>query len=180
MLQSLLRGFVSRFLVLRSRWSRLILVCCLITLTWGMAAPAALAEVDDYVIRYLKASAPVDIKIDAQGNTSSFTPEALTNGKRLFENNCKNCHVGGATLPIPQISLALPTLKGATPPRDNVAALIDFQRQPMVYDGSEETFWCRQVSENWLSHEQLEDLAAFVLRAAEVARGWGTDKLDEF
>lgn len=171
-----MRSIVS---VNQSLWLRVWQLSCLMLFAWVMLTPPAMAAVDDYVIRYLKASEPVEIKIDAQGNTSAFTPEALTNGKQLFENNCKNCHVGGATLPIPQVSLALQTLKGANPPRDNVAALIDFQRQPMVYDGSEESFWCRQVSQDWLSNEQLEDLAAFVLRAAEVARGWGAENFDD-
>jgi photosystem II cytochrome c550 len=146
---------------------------CLVLFLWlSMATPAS-AAVDTYVTQYLKASEPVAINTDAQGNTSAFTPEALDKGFQLFSNNCKSCHVGGANVTIPQISLALSTLKAATPPRDNVAALVAFQRLPMSYDGSEESVWCRQVSESWMSDADLEDLAAFILRAAEYDRGWG-------
>jgi len=48
----------------------------------------------------------------------------------------------------------------------------------MTYDGSEETFWCRQVPESWMSQEQVEKLAAFVLRAAQKAPGWGIDNFE--
>src|SRR5919199_1026357 len=74
------------------------------------------------------------------------------------------------------ISLALDTLAGATPPRNNINGLVDFLREPMTYDGSEPTFWCRQVSETWMPQQQIEKLAAFVLRAAQKAPGWGTSK----
>jgi photosystem II cytochrome c550 len=151
----------------------------MVGLSWALISSPALAAVDGYVIQYLKASEPVSIAVDAQGNTRDFNATELTEGKRLFENNCKNCHVGGATLPNPRVSLALKALQAATPSRDNVAALVDFQRLPMSYDGSEESYWCRQVSAEWLSNDQLEKLAAFVLRAAEVAPGWGAETFED-
>lgn len=144
-------------------------------LNWAWASPVWAAGIDGYVSQYLKASQPVSLTLDANGAMREFTPVELTAGKRLFEENCKNCHVGGATLPNPLVSLSLKDLKGATPPRDNIASLVAFQRIPMTYDGSEESYWCREVPENWLTTEQLEQLAAFVLRAAAVAPGWGTE-----
>jgi photosystem II cytochrome c550 len=87
-----------------------------------------------------------------------------------------NCHVGGATLPDPRVSLALSKLENANPPRDNINSLVAYLRQPMTYDGSEETYWCRQVPESWMPKEQLESLAAFILTAAQKAPGWGTDQ----
>jgi photosystem II cytochrome c550 len=137
--------------------------------------PVQAAGIDAYVTRYLRATEPVPIVLNDQGEIRLFTPEELTVGKRLFEENCKNCHVGGATLPNPMVSLALSNLKGATPPRINVDRLVAFQRLPMSYDGSEESYWCRQVDQNWLSDEQLQTLAAFILRAAEKAPGWGAE-----
>ncbi len=137
--------------------------------------PAQAAGIDAYVAQYLKATEPVSLAMDAQGEVRLFSPEELTAGKRLFEENCKNCHVGGATLPNPMVSLSLENLRGAVPPRDNVSSLVAYQRTPMAYDGSEESFWCRQVPEDWLSTEQLQQLAAFVLRAAEKAPGWGSE-----
>lgn len=134
------------------------------------------AEIDPYVQRYLKASEPISLPLNLKGESRSFTADNLTIGKRLFEENCKSCHVGGATLPNPLVSLSLEDLKGATPPRNTISTLVAFQREPLTYDGRDFGFGCRAVSERWLSTEQLENLAAFVLRAAEVAPGWGIER----
>jgi photosystem II cytochrome c550 len=134
------------------------------------------AEIDPYVQRYLKASEPISLPLNLEGESRSFTADNLTIGKRLFEENCKSCHVGGATLPNPLVSLSLEDLKGATPPRNTISTLVAFQREPLTYDGQDFGFGCREVSERWLSTEQLENLAAFVLRAAEVAPGWGIER----
>jgi photosystem II cytochrome c550 len=47
-------------------------------------------------------------------------------------------------------------------------------RHPVTYDGSEDTFWCREVPESWMSATEIENLAAFVIRAAEKSPGWGS------
>jgi photosystem II cytochrome c550 len=148
-----------------------VLVVCLGVLT--ISSPA-LAAVDNYVRRYLDVVEPVSLALDETGHTKQFSGEDLSVGKELFEVNCINCHVGGATLPDPTVSLGLKTLAGATPPRDNINGIVDFLREPMTYDGSDLTFWCRQVPESWIPQEQIEKLAAFVLRAAQKAPGWGT------
>jgi photosystem II cytochrome c550 len=133
-------------------------------------------EIDPYVQRYLKASEPISLPLNQAGESRSFTASDLSVGKRLFEANCVSCHVGGATLPNPLVSLSLEDLKGATPPRDNITALVAFQREPLTYDGQDFGFGCRTVSERWLTTGDLENLAAFVLRAGEVAPGWGTER----
>ncbi len=134
------------------------------------------AAVDNYVRRYLQASEPVSVDLDGKGLTKQFSGEDLSEGKELFETHCLNCHVGGATLPDPTVSLALNTLAGATPPRDTINGIVNFLREPMTYDGSEPSFWCREVPETWMPQEQVEKLAAFVLRAAQKAPGWGTSQ----
>ena len=139
-----------------------------------MVSSPAHAARDNYVRQYLKVTEPISLNLDGQGDTAQFSPEDLSAGKELFEANCLNCHVGGATLPDPTVSLSLDTLAGATPPRDNINGLVAFLRQPMTYDGSDLTFWCREVPETWMPQEQIEKLAAFVLRAAQKAPGWGT------
>lgn len=141
-----------------------------------MVSSPALAARDNYVRQYLKVTEPISLALDGQGDTAQFSPEDLSAGKELFEANCLNCHVGGATLPDPTVSLYLDTLAGATPPRDNINGLVAFLRQPMTYDGSELSFWCREVPESWMPQEQIEKLAAFVLRAAQKAPGWGTNQ----
>ncbi|MBD2356376.1 photosystem II cytochrome PsbV2 [Tolypothrix sp. FACHB-123] len=136
--------------------------------------PAQAANIDPYIGRYLHVTEPIALDIDGEGNTRLFSPTELSAGKKLFETNCINCHVGGATLPDPQVSLALKTLQAANPPRDRINALVNFMRQPMTYDGSQETYWCRQLTPDFLSQQQVENLAAFVLTAAKKAPGWGT------
>lgn len=142
-----------------------------------MATPfAQAAESDPYVSRYLQVTEPISLLLNQQGESRSFTAEDLSEGKRLFGENCKSCHVGGVTLPNPLVSLSLEDLKGATPPRNTIQGLVDFQREPLTYDGQDFGFGCRTVSERWIGTEELEKLAAFILRAAEVAPGWGVEQ----
>lgn len=141
-----------------------------------MVSLPAQAAVDNYVRRYLDVKEPVSLALDEKGDTKQFTAEDLSVGKQLFESSCINCHVGGATLPDPTVSLALDTLAGATPSRDNINGIVNFLREPMTYDGSDVSFWCRQVTEKWMPPDQIEKLAAFVLRAAQKAPGWGTSE----
>lgn len=140
---------------------------------WTMGGAAQAGDLDTYVVKFLKVQEPVPIVVDAQGNTRNFSAEEISEGKRLFENNCLNCHVGGSTLPDPRISLSLADLAGATPPRNQVQALVDFMREPLSYDGTEAAYLCREVPSSWLSDEQVANLAAFILRAADIAPGWG-------
>lgn len=139
-----------------------------------MSFPVQAATVDPYVTQYLRVTKPVSLEVDSQGQVRSFSPADLSDGKRQFEANCKNCHVGGATLPDPLVSLSLEDLKQATPARDSVHSLVTFMRQPMTYDGREVSLSCRQVPESWMPQAQVENLAAFILKAAEKAPGWGT------
>ncbi len=147
-----------------------------ISIVMLQSPPALAAAIDPYLVRFLHITEPIALETNGQGETQMFSPQELSRGKQLFETNCLNCHVGGATLPDPSISLSLTKLQGANPPRNNINNLVAYLRQPMTYDGSEETYWCRQVPESWLSKEQVESLAAFVLTAAQKAPGWGSEK----
>ncbi len=167
--------------VLPSRRRQLFSVPCLVAALIAvfsvfLVSSPAYAAVDTYVRRYLQVTEPVSLDVDGHGQTAQFSGEDLSAGKQLFETHCLNCHVGGATLPDPTVSLSLKTLNGATPPRDNINGLVSFLREPMTYDGSEPSFWCREVPESWMPQEQIEKLAAFVLRAAQKAPGWGTSE----
>ncbi|APB35137.1 Cytochrome c-550-like protein [Gloeomargarita lithophora Alchichica-D10] len=142
---------------------------------WTWFTPPALADrIDPYVSRYLKVTQPVPIKGDDGGAQQSFTALDLSAGKQLFENNCINCHVGGATLPNPRVSLSLADLRGASPPRDNINALVRFTRLPQNYDGTEDSYICRELSPQAATDQELAQLSAFILQAAKVAPGWGT------
>ena len=76
-------------------------------------------------------------------NPLYFSPDDLSYFPLSFSSRCINCHVGGSTLPNPKQSLALDTLKGVNPSRDNVNVLVSYMRRPMTYNGSEETCGCR-------------------------------------
>ncbi|MEM9156007.1 MAG: photosystem II cytochrome PsbV2 [Cyanobacteria bacterium P01_F01_bin.33] len=145
---------------------------------WIAGTDAAIAKFDRYVNNYLRVREPIELPLDRNGRMVTVTPEQLSEGKRFFESNCINCHVGGATLPNPTVTLALEMLGEATPPRDTLAGLMAFQREPLVYDGSEESLECRSVSSRWLDDDQLQNLAAFVLKAAQSAPGWGTNLME--
>ncbi|KPQ40578.1 MAG: photosystem II cytochrome PsbV2 [Phormidium sp.] len=140
-----------------------------------LQTPLALADgINADVKRYLTPDGPAEVKLDAQGNSARYSGEALTRGRDLFMENCAYCHANGLTLPLPPISLTLADLAGATPPRDNINGFVTYLREPMTYDGSEPSDWCRQVPESWLARPELEELAAFTLSAAEKVPGWGS------
>ena len=152
---------------------RLFLILGICWGVWMVSLPAQAAT--SYVRQYLRVTEPISLNLDGQGQTRQFSVEDFSAGKQLFEQHCLNCHVGGATLPNPAVSLSLKDLNGAIPPRDPIHRIVACLRQPMTYDGSEESFWCRQVPESWMSRQEVETIAAFVLRAAQVAPGWGTN-----
>ncbi|MBW4524884.1 MAG: photosystem II cytochrome PsbV2 [Phormidium tanganyikae FI6-MK23] len=158
----------------RTFWQRSLLIFCLASIAWGAVSLPAYAKVDPYIRNYLQVTDPVPVVLNDRGETRSFSAENLIEGKKLFELHCASCHVGGSTLPNPAVPLSLAALKQATPPRDTVEQLIQFMRQPMTYDGSEDSLLCREVPESWLSQSEVENLSGFILRAAEKAKGWGS------
>lgn len=146
----------------------LLAFCCVGVIFFSTSAPAW--AVDGYIRRFI-AKEPVAVKYTDVGETKTYTPEEFEKGKELFKENCIYCHVGGSTAQDPRVTLSTDDLAGATPPRDSVVAIADYMRNPMTYDGSDISIWCRQV--DWLSRDDLEILGAFVLRAAEKSPGWG-------
>jgi photosystem II cytochrome c550 len=159
-------------------WNYLLTVGLVILVVLCQSNPAQAAP-DPYITRYLKVIEPVSLAVNHQGSTLQFSADDLSAGKVLFEQNCLNCHVGGSTLSEPDVTLSLSDLQGATPPRDTINGLVAFLREPMTYDGTEETIWCRKVPESWLPQSEIQKLAAFVLQAAQAAPGWGVGILPQ-
>ncbi len=159
----------------RNRWLLLGLCGLVLSSCSGDGATSAAVK-DKYVTVNLQVRGPVELPADDAGNLKTFTPQDIYAGKKLFESNCQNCHVGGVTTPNPKISLGLARLQGATPPRDNIAGIVSFIKEPMSYDGTEPVFNCRKT--DWLKPKEADNLAAFVLRASQKARGWGTARLE--
>jgi photosystem II cytochrome c550 len=77
------------------------------------------------------------VTLDAKGNSVVMTPEQVKRGKRLFNNACAICHVGGLTKTNPNVGLDVEALSLATPPRDNVTSLVAYFKDPMSYDGTD-------------------------------------------
>ncbi|MGB7274847.1 MAG: cytochrome c-550, partial [Geitlerinemataceae cyanobacterium] len=50
------------------------------------------------------------------------------------------CHVGGITKTNPDVGLGTEALSLATPPRNNLAALVDYIENPTTYDGEIEIY----------------------------------------
>ena len=75
------------------------------------------------------------VTLDAKGNSVVLTAEQVKRGKRLFNNACGTCHVGGLTKTNPNVGLDTESLSLATPPRDSVTSLVAYFKDPMTYDG---------------------------------------------
>lgn len=75
------------------------------------------------------------VTADGNGKTVVLSPEQVKRGKRLFNATCGACHVGGITKTNPNVGLDPEALSLATPRRDNIAALVDFMKNPTTYDG---------------------------------------------
>ena len=75
------------------------------------------------------------VTLDGKGNSVVLTPEQVKRGKRLFNNACGTCHVGGLTKTNPNVGLDTESLSLATPPRDNITKLVEYMKEPMTYDG---------------------------------------------
>ena len=77
------------------------------------------------------------VTLDGSGKTTVLTSEQVKRGKRLFNATCGACHVGGITKTNPNVGLDPEALSLATPRRDNIAALVDYLKNPLSYDGLE-------------------------------------------
>ena len=126
------------------------------------------------------------VTLDAKGNTVVMTPEQVKRGKRLFNNACAICHVGGLTKTNPNVGLDVEALSLATPPRDNVTSLVAYFKDPMSYDGTDSIseihpsiksadIYPRMRS---LTDEDLYSIAGHImLQPKIVAEKWGGGKI---
>jgi photosystem II cytochrome c550 len=105
-----------------------ILIGSFIASVWftNTGSPANALELDEDT-----RTVPLDIK----GNSVVMTPEQVKRGKRLFNNACGTCHVGGLTKTNPNVGLDTESLSLATPARDNITNLVAYFKDPYTYDG---------------------------------------------
>jgi photosystem II cytochrome c550 len=123
---------------------------------------------------------------DSSGKTVVLTPEQVKRGKRLFNATCGACHVGGITKTNPNIGLDPEALSLATPRRDNIAALVDYLKNPTSYDGLEsiaETHPSIKSADIYprmrsLTDEDLYAIAGHIMLSPKIAsEKWGGGKI---
>ena len=121
-----------------------------------------------------------------EGTTVTFTEQEIKGGRKLFNSSCGECHAGGITKTNQNVGLDPETLALATPPRDNVDALVDYIKDPTSYDGeysiadvhpslrSSDIF----VKMRDLDDEDLRLMAGYILVAPKVQGvQWGGGKI---
>ena len=123
---------------------------------------------------------------DNSGQTITLTTEQVKRGKRLFNQTCGACHLGGITKTNPNVGLDPEALSLATPRRDSVDGLIDFMKNPTSYDGLEsiaETHPSIKSADVYprmrsVTDEDLEAIAGHImLQPKIVAEKWGGGKI---
>ena len=123
---------------------------------------------------------------DNSGQTTTLTTEQVKRGKRLFNQTCGACHLGGITKTNPNVGLDPEALSLATPRRDSVDSLIDFMKNPTSYDGLEsiaETHPSIKSADVYprmrsVTNEDLEAIAGHImLQPKIVAEKWGGGKI---
>ncbi|CAE8629784.1 unnamed protein product [Polarella glacialis] len=170
-------GSATEDFVSSSPWDgalRLLAGVALGALLLGTSAAPARADVDDVLV-----------PVDGKGKTVMLTKEGLNRGKRLFNNACATCHVGGGTRTNQNVGLGIEELKGSTPPRDNIESLVDYQNNPTTYDGLKDIsevhpsirgadIWPKMQS---MKQSDLYDISAYMLyMTATIPEKWGGGK----
>jgi photosystem II cytochrome c550 len=126
------------------------------------------------------------VPLDSSGTTVLLTPEQVKRGKRLFNASCGQCHVGGITKTNPNLGLEPDALSLATPPRDNINAIVDYLKNPTSYDGSESIAELHPSTKSAdifpkmrsLSDEDLFAIGGHILLQPKVAgEKWGGGKI---
>jgi photosystem II cytochrome c550 len=126
------------------------------------------------------------VPANPEGTQVTFSEQEVKTGRKLFNNSCGECHAGGITKTNQNVGLDPETLALATPSRDNVAALVDYMKDPTSYDGeysiadvhpslrSSDVF----VKMRDLDDEDLRLMAGYILVAPKVQGiQWGGGKI---
>ena len=125
------------------------------------------------------------VKLNEQGETTTLSLKQVKEGKRLFNFACAQCHAGGVTKTDFNVGLGPDDLAGATPPRDNVAALVDYMKHPTTYDGETPIAEVHPSTDSAdiftemrnLSDDDLAAIAGHILIQPQVLGGqWGGGK----
>jgi photosystem II cytochrome c550 len=126
------------------------------------------------------------VKATEVGDTVTLSLEQVQTGKRLFNDSCSQCHAGGRTKTDPNVGLGTDSLAGATPPRDSIATLVDYMKNPTTYDGETEIAELHPSLKSAdiypemrnLTDDDLEAIAGHILLQPKIiGRMWGGGKV---
>lgn len=121
------------------------------------------------------------IALDDTGKTTTLTDKQISNGNRLFIQECTQCHLQGKTKTNNNVSLGLEDLSKAEPPRDNLLALVDYLKYPTSYDGEDDyTELHPNVTRPDIypelknfTEDDVYDVAGYMLVAPKLDERWG-------
>lgn len=134
------------------------------------------------------ADIPIELRtVPLNENTNIvLTQKDIAKGKKLFQNACANCHLGGATFTNPNVNLSPESLAGAYPVRNNVLGLVDYMKKPTTYDGVTEIYDVHPSLKSTdifpamrgLTDNDLKLIAGYILYEPKVKGiGWGGGKI---
>jgi photosystem II cytochrome c550 len=118
--------------------------------------------------------------------TTVLSLQQVSEGKRLFNYACGQCHVGGITKTDPNVGLDPETLAKATPPRNTLESLVDYMHNPTTYDGMESIAELHPSTQSTdifpkmrnLTEEDLVAIAGHILiQPKVVGQKWGGGKI---
>jgi photosystem II cytochrome c550 len=111
---------------MRNMLKRLLILVVATLLCAFQSLPAQAVELD---------AATRTVPLNPEGETVTMSMKQVVTGRRLFSDTCAQCHAGGVTKTDFNVGLSPRDLAGATPPRNNVNALVDYLKHPTTYDG---------------------------------------------
>ncbi len=126
------------------------------------------------------------VPFNDKGDTVVLSLKQIQEGKRLFNYACAQCHAGGVTKTNQNVGLEPEALALATPPRNNVEALVDYMKNPTTYDGEEEIAEFHPSTKSAdiyatmrnLTDEDLKEIAGHVLLQPKIVGAqWGGGKI---
>ncbi|NET26181.1 photosystem II cytochrome c-550 [Okeania sp. SIO1I7] len=126
------------------------------------------------------------LPLNDKGEKVVLKIEEYARGKKVFNNVCSQCHVGGITKTNPDIGLGPEALALAYPSRDNIEGLIDYMINPTTYDGEVEIFEFHPSIKSAdiypemrnLTEDDLYGVAGYILVQPKVlGKQWGGGKI---
>ncbi len=126
------------------------------------------------------------VRLNPIGDNIVLTQGQVTEGKRLFNYACGQCHAGGVTKTDPNVGLEPETLALATPPRDSLEALVDYMNNPTTYDGQQSIAELHPSTQSTdifpkmrnLTEDNLKAIAGHILLQPKVVGAkWGGGKI---